>query len=160
MPTIIDLVPQGFDTHTDRLNELLSLIQGMEGDHTSIYQARLVNSVDKLLEKIYIQDAHLDDRVVELVKLAYLKHYGADLQKKGPVLASLYMPSPENDDAQIVFILGESHEMASVDFSKDYYVYFATQFAKPLEELASVNQFHTIDEKWAATFISQQQTKE
>ena len=70
------------------------------------------------------------------------------------------MPSPENDDAQIVFILGESHEMASVDFSKDYYVYFATQFAKPLEEQASVNQFHIIDEKWAATFISQQQTKE
>ena len=160
VPTMIDLVPAGFDATADRLNELLQLIQSMEGDHTSIYQARLVNTVDKLLEKIYIQDAGLDDRVVELVKLAYLKHYGKELQTRGPILASLYMPSEDKRDAQIVFILGESHEMASVDFSKDYYVYFATQFAKPLEESASINQFQTIDEKWAAAFLNEQQAKE
>lgn len=157
VPTMLQLVPPGFDDATERLDELLALIQGMEGDKTSLYQARLVTSVDKLLEKIYIQDAGLDDRVVELVKLAYLKHYGPQLQAKGKIHAALYMPSDEGGDAQIVFVLGDSGEMASIDFSKDYYVYFATEFAKALEEASSVNQFHTIDEAWAAEFLRAQQ---
>lgn len=157
VPTMLYLVPQGFEAQTARLDELLALIQGMEGDQTSLYQSRLVTSVDKLLEKIYIQDAGLDDRVVELVKLAYLKHYASALKEKGTIHASLYMPSEDGSEAQIVFILGESQEMASVDFSKDYYVHFATEFEKTLKEATSVNQFLTIDEKWAAEFVQAQQ---
>lgn len=160
VPAMVYFLPQGFESATDKLDEILSLIQSMEADRASLYQARTVSSIDKLLEKIYIQDAHLDDRVVELVKLAYLKHYGKDLQAKGSIHASLFMPSEDKNDAQIVFILGDAGEMASVDFSKDYYAYFATEFAQPLSADAATNQFRTIDEKWALDFISAQPQKE
>lgn len=159
IPAMIYYLPQGFNSSVDELDELLALIQNMEADRASLYQARLVSSIDKLLEKIYIYDAKLDDRIVELVKLAYLKHYGKDLQNKGTVHASLFMPSEDKTDAQIVFILGDAHEMASVDFSKDYYVFFATEFSERLEKDSAFNQFRTVDEKWAINFISEPAAK-
>lgn len=154
VPTILYFIPPEFDQSTDKLDEVLAMIQGMEGDKTSIYQVRQVSTIDKLLEKIYIQDAGLDDRVVELVKLAYLKHYGDQLQAKGTIHASIYVPAPNGEEAQIVFILGDEHDMASVDFSKDYYVHFATEYAEKLKSDEAVNKVQKIDENWAASFIT------
>lgn len=156
VPTMLYFVPSGFDASTDKLDEMLSLIQGMEGDKASLYQARLIPTIDKLLEKIYIQDAKLDDRVVELVKLAYLKHYGRELQTKGSIHATLFMPSKDGNDAQIIFIFEETHDMATVDFSEDFYAYFATEYSEQLAKEAEINQFRVIDEKWAANFLTQQ----
>ena len=155
VPTMIYFVPTGFDASTDKLDEMLSLIQGMEGDKASLYQARLVSTVDKLLEKIYIQDAKLDDRIVELVKLAYLKHYGSELQAKGSIQATLFMPSQDGNDAQIIFMFEKTQDMATVDFSKDFYAYFATEYGERLAKEAEVNQFQVIDEKWAANFLTE-----
>ncbi len=154
IPTMLYLIPPGFDTSTEKLDEMLELIQNIEGDKTSLYQARLVNSVDKLLEKIYIQDAKLDDRIVELVKLAYLKQYGHELQQKGHIHACIFVPAHEERSARIVFIFGDDHDMASVDFSEDHYVFFATEYAKQLDNASTVNKFLTIDEKWAAKFLA------
>ena len=52
VPTMLYFVPTGFDASTDQLDEMLKIIQDMEGDKTTLYQARLVTSIDKLLEKI------------------------------------------------------------------------------------------------------------
>lgn len=156
IPTMLYFVPTGFDASTDQLDEMLKIIQDMEGDKTTLYQARLVTSIDKLLEKIYIQDALLDDRIVELVKLTYLKHYSSELQNKGKIYETLFMPSNDGEEAQIVFILGDNHEMASVDFSKDYYAFFATEYAERLQNEAKQNQFRVIDEKWAVNFLTNQ----
>ena len=155
VPAILCLIPPGFDQSMDKLNEILAMIQSMEGDKASVYQVRQVDSIDKLLEKIYIQDAKLDDRVVELIKLAYLKHYGPQLQKKGKIHSSIFVPASNEEDAQIVYILGDDHDMASVDFSNDYYVYFATAYAEKLKKQEAVNQVQTIDEHWAASFIKE-----
>lgn len=154
IPTMLYLIPPGFDASTEKLDEMLELIQGMEGDKASLYQARLVNNVDKLLEKIYIQDAKLDDRIVELVKLAYLKQYGHELQQKGAIHSCIFVPAHDNHNAHIVFVFGDDHDMASVDFSEDYYVFFATEYAKQLDTVNAVNKFLTIDEKWAAKFLA------
>lgn len=145
--------PPGFDQSTEKLNEMLQMIESMEGDRASHYQARFVSSIDKLMEKIYILDAGLDDRIVELVKLAYLKHYAADLQSKGRVRATLFMPGLDDEEAQIVFMLGDEGDMATVDFSKDYYAFFGTEYAERLNKHTEP-QFETIDEKWAAQFVS------
>lgn len=145
--------PAGFDPSTEKLNEMLQIIEGMEGDRASHYQARLVSSIDKLIEKIHIQDAGLDDRIVELVKLAYLKHYAPELQSKGRIRATLFIPGMEDDEAQIVFMLGDDGDMASVDFSKDYYAFFGTEYSDRLNK-HTTPQFETIDEKWAAQFVS------
>ena len=147
--------PPGFDQSTEKLNEMLQVIEGIEGSRASYYQARLVSSIDKLMEKIYILDAGLDDRIVELVKLAYLKHYSADLQSKGRIRATLFMPSLEDEEAQIVFMLGDDGDMATVDFSKDYYAFFGTEYAQRLGNHTEPH-FETIDEKWAAQFVSNQ----
>lgn len=157
VPLMVYYAPQGFDEASDKLNEMLEMISGMEGDRASLYKARIVNSIDKLLEKIYIFDAGMDDRIVELVKLAYLKHYAGDLKSKGRIRATIYMPDSEQNDAQVVFMFGDEGGMASVDFSKDYYAYFGTEFAEALKEGDVTNKFIKIDEHWAAQFIKEQQ---
>lgn len=155
VPTLIYMVPQGFDYSVEQLDEMLGLIDGMEGDRSSHYTARIVTSIDKLLEKIYIQEAGLDDHLVELVKLAYLKHYAQDLQTKGRIHATIYMPGEDANEAQIVFILGDAHELASVDFSKDYYAYFGTEYTERLAKENEAVKFLEVDEKWASDFVSQ-----
>ena len=129
--------PPGFDQSTEKLNEMLQVIEGIEGSRASHYQARLVSSIDKLMEKIY------------------LKHYSADLQSKGRIRATLFMPSLEDEEAQIVFMLGDDGDMATVDFSKDYYAFFGTEYAQRLGNHTEPH-FETIDEKWAAQFVSNQ----
>lgn len=152
-PAMYYYCPPGFDQSTQNLNEMLQAVESMEGDRATHYQARLVTSIDKLLEKIYILDAGLDDRIVELVKLAYLKNYSTELQSKGRIRATLFMPNTDSEDAQIVFMLGDEGDMATVDFSTDYYAFFATEYAEQLNELHKV-EFENIDEKWAAQFVS------
>ncbi len=152
-PAMYYFCPPGFDQSTEKLNEMLQVIESMEGDRATRYKARLVTSIDKLLEKIYIQEAGLDDRIVELVKLAYLKHYASDLQSKGRIRATLYMPSRNGEEAQVVFMLGDEGDMATVDFSLDYYAFFGTEYAEQLKPSPETT-FETIDEKWAANFVS------
>lgn len=156
VPSLIYMVPQGFDHSTEKLDEMLNMIESMEGDKASHYQARIVKTIDKLLEKIYIQDAGMDDHIVELVKLAYLKHYAKDLQSKGRIHATIFMPGDTaEDEAQIVFILGDAHELASVDFSKDYYAYFGTEYAEALKKENEAVHFSEVDEQWASNFVAQ-----
>ena len=152
VPALYYLSPPTFDQSTDKLDEMLEAIISIEGSNASHYQARVVSSVDKLLEKIYIQEAALDDRLVELVKLAYLKFYAKDLQSYGKIHSVLFAPKRNDADAQIVFILGEDYKSANIDFSMEYYQYFQTTFSEKLSQ-QSISKFEMIDENWALRFI-------
>ena len=65
------------------------------------------------------------------------------------------MPSQDGNDAQIIFMFEKTQDMATVDFSKDFYAYFATEYGERLAKEAEVNQFQVIDEKWAANFLTE-----
>ena len=152
IPALYYLNPPTFDQNTDKLDEMLSVISSVEGSNASHYQTRVVSSTDKLLEKIHIQAAGLDDRIVELVKIAYLKHYASELQTQGTIHSILFTPQNKDTAAQIIFILGTDHQTASIDFSMEYYNYFKSIYKEQLEQPADTN-FEIIDEKWALKLL-------
>ncbi len=158
VPTMIYLIPEGYDQSLDNFNQLLALVRKDNNDTPMTYTSRIVPTVDRLIEKIHIQDAHLDDRCVELLKMAYLKHYAEQLQKNGTIRDILFMPSGEENDAQIIFLLSteEGSNVASIDFSVELYHHFETTYAEALKNENAEN-FQNIDGQWAADFLKAQQ---
>lgn len=158
VPTMIYLIPEGYDQSLDNFNQLLELVRKDNTDGPMTYISRIVPTVDKLIEKIHIQDAHLDDRCVELLKVAYLKHYASQLQTNGTIRDVLFMPSGEDNDAQIIFLLSNDSgsNVASIDFSVELYNHFSTTYADTLQETAAEN-FQTIDGQWATDFLKNAQ---
>ncbi len=69
-----DLSPAELKSRLDQLRQEPELVEGLAGDSC----LRLVASMNDLIEKIHAREQKLDDRVLEIVKLAVLRHGTAE----------------------------------------------------------------------------------
>lgn len=85
---------------------------------TELFQRRIVRDLNVLCEKIEIRDAGLDDRVIELMKVAY----GSMMQTRNPeqkVQEMLFFR--KKDGGYAISFLNQGKGFASVDFSRKVY---------------------------------------
>lgn len=94
-----------------KVSELLKKEQGN-------YLYRIVQSKNELREKLFIFDAGLDDRAIEIIKVFYTQK----MQEDNPEVSidEIRFESGENDEMGLIFI-NEGRPVASCQISRDFY---------------------------------------
>lgn len=95
-------------------NKVAQLLEDVQKN----YLYRIVQSKNEFREKLYIFDAGLDDRAIEIIKLFYAQK----MQKDNPEIGfdEIRFESGENDEIGLVFIAG-GKPVASCEIGREFY---------------------------------------
>ena len=132
---------------TPELEEETSRIISETGD-LSGYKKRLVDNINDLKEKIMIAENRLDDRVVELVKIEYLRQLEKEL--KDDTLMNILFDYSGHDMYLMVFF--EKKGIGRIPLNHDFYRQIETQYVDKLKTSGS-QEFEKIDMEWAGNII-------
>lgn len=129
------------------VNELLEKEYGdLEG-----YQIRLVSNPDELKEKIQLRDAHLDDRVVEIVK----QYYVATALERNPELKFMTVLFNRGlTEHEIVFIT-QDHQNFKAELDTTILEHLKTLYNKKINELTQKG-CNIINAQWANLLLETQ----
>ena len=105
---------------------------------------RVVDNINDLKEKIMIAENLLDDRVIELVKIAYLR--GLEKEMREDTLQDILFDYYGNQMSFLVFF--EKKGVGRMPFDLDLYRSTASQYERRIKA-HSTNTFMKVDMKWA-----------
>lgn len=108
----------------DEVKKVYNMFQGngkmsdMLGESQKKYLYRIVQSKNELREKLFIFDAGLDDRAIEIIKI----FYSQKLREDNPEVEidEIRFESGENNEIGLVFI-NEGSVVASCQIGRDFY---------------------------------------
>lgn len=112
------------------------------------YRKRRVDNINDLKEKIMIAENHLDDRVIELVKIEYIRQLEKEM--KDDTLMNILFDYHNNDFCFVVFF--EKKGIGKIPMSLDYYRQIERQYVKQLGT-HSTDDFIKIDMEWAGNVV-------
>ncbi|HHX37478.1 MAG TPA: hypothetical protein GX717_05810 [Clostridiaceae bacterium] len=126
----------------DKLNTVI-------GDFSEWHTLRLVAHDNELLEKIHLQDHDLDDRLVELLKVALKTRYE---EEQGNTIESCYFLGTDGD---ILLLQTETAEQGWYMLEMPYQLYFNAEreLGAALPEMSG--RWVMIDSRWASRYISE-----
>ena len=106
---MIYLLPSNNESDIEKAVALFNQQQGLKDND---YKFRIVRNQNELREKAIIFHHHLDDGVLEIVKIVYL----IQMQKKYPdvEIAETYYLRGENDEHVLCFIAGDGTQYSAV----------------------------------------------
>ena len=111
---------------------------------------RVVDNINDLKEKIMIAENLLDDRVVEMVKIAYLRRLEKEM--KEDTLQNILFDYNGNHMYFLVFF--EKKGIGRMPFDLELYRSTATQFDRQIKA-HSTDTFMKVDMKWAGDIYFQ-----
>lgn len=142
---------------TDEVEEKLASAETIADDDKSGlgYIYRIVETPNELKEKIMINDAGLDDRIVELLKMIYMSQMaditGDKTIAEEGITEMLLDVKGENDFAFVIFF--EKREPLMIDINYDVYIKVYEDFIELVEEV-SEEKFTRVDFQWAKKIFS------
>ena len=119
------------------------------------YSYRLVDSVNELIEKVLILDADLDDRAVELFKVALMASIEESQRGNNPALFFNSTYANDNSEEQVEFVLvnAAGTRAVSVPLEKAYNG-FVNEFCKELPTVVSeCGQWLRVDREYALNYF-------
>lgn len=111
---------------------------------------RLVDNINDLKEKIMIAENLLDDRIVEIVKIAYLRRLEKEM-KDDTLLNILF---DYHGNAMYFLVFFEKKGIGRMPFDLDLYRTTASQYEKKIKA-HSTDTFMKVDMKWAGDVFFQ-----
>lgn len=111
---------------------------------------RVVDNINDLKEKIMIAENLLDDRVVEIVKIAYLRRLEEEM--KEDTLMNILFDYHGNDMYFLVFF--ERKGIGRMPFDLDLYRTTASKYERQIKA-HSTDEFMKVDMKWAGDIYFQ-----
>lgn len=114
------------------------------------YEKRIVGSINQLREKILLADAGLDDRIMEFVKLVYIK----SLQSQQPAIEAAQVLYTDTEPPMIAFITPEGNCVSS-EFEKGLYDEVAEK-SLPLIEKYGVPDYQ-VNSRWLMNLINSEE---
>lgn len=114
------------------------------------YHKRYVNNINDLKEKIMIAENHLDDRVIELVKIEYIRQLEKEM--KDDTMLDILFDYSGNQMYFVVFF--EKKGVGRMPLSLDFYRQIERQYASRLAAHPT-DDFQKIDMEWAGTYVFQ-----
>ena len=115
---------------------------------TRPYVLRAVDDRLAFREKLFIFDAGLDDRLVEIYKFMVLYQYAAAGKAQGGEKAYFYTDSKDHHRIQLV---RGKETLGLADFTRKIYNEIHAQYAKKLHDIRK--SAPVIDTNWAQTFL-------
>ncbi len=102
------------------------------GDMQENYLYRIVQSKNELKEKLFIFDAGLDDRAMEIIKVFYMQR----LTEDNPNLEvdEIRFNASENDGIGLVFIT-EGKPVASCEISREFYDIIVKEYTSKMPDI-------------------------
>ena len=125
------------------------------------YSLRLVGSMNELIEKVLLIDADLDDRAVEMFKVALMTNIEESQRGDNPALFFSGIYANDESDEQIEFALVNeaSTKAVSVPFEKVYHR-FVDEFCKHLPTTVSeCGRWLRVDRDYALNYLGAEKRK-
>lgn len=116
------------------------------------FRKRWVDNINDLKEKIMIAENHLDDRVIELVKVEYLRQLEKEM--KDDTLMNILFDYSGNEYCFVVFF--EKKGTGKIPMSLDFYRQTESRYVRQLTA-RSGDDFEKIDVEWAGNIILNRQ---
>ena len=138
---------------TDEVKDKLTTAETLKGDNehpTNDYIYRIVTTPNELKEKIMINDAGLDDRVVELLKMVYMSQLTTltgDKTIAEEAITEMYLDIQDEDKYSFV-IFFEKREPLMIPVNYDVYIKLYADFIEMIEQ-EHEEKFVEIDFEWA-----------
>ena len=114
------------------------------------YKKRIVDNINDLKEKIMIWENRLDDRVIELVKIEYLRQLEKEM-KDDTLMNILFDYSGHNMYLMVFFA---KKGIGRIPLVHDFYRQIETQYSGRLNKGEKSN-FEKIDMEWAGNLVLQ-----
>ncbi|MBQ9155860.1 MAG: CpXC domain-containing protein [Eubacterium sp.] len=124
------------------------LCEGL-GDLTG-YKRRYVDNINDLKEKIMIFENRLDDRVIELTKIEYIRQLEKEM--KDDELMNILFDYSGNDMYMMVFF--QKKGVGRIPLNLEFYRQIENQYARRLPVRPS-EEFEKIDLEWAGNIVLQ-----
>ncbi len=105
---------------------------------------RIVDNINDLKEKIMIRDKQLDDRVIELVKIGYLRQMNRELEED--TLYNILFDYHDNDMYFLLFF--QKKGMGRIPLNMQFYHETENKYASKIRAL-SKDDFMKVDMEWA-----------
>jgi hypothetical protein len=128
------------EEETKKLFEELGALKG--------YKKRYVDNINDLKEKIIIAEHRLDDRVIELVKIEYIRQM--EKQMKDDTLMNILFDYSGPEMFLMVFF--EKKGIGRIPLNHEFYRQVETQYASYLGTVKEKG-FEKIDMEWAGNLI-------
>lgn len=112
------------------------------------FTKRIVDNINDLKEKIMIADNHLDDRVIEVIKIQYLRQLEREMVND--TLLNLLFDYSGQEMCFIAFF--EKKGIGKMPLSMEYYREIEKKYLGQLKA-HSTNSFMKIDMEWAGNII-------
>lgn len=134
------LLAPAFDEESKQLIEDLGDLKG--------YKKRLVDNINDLKEKIMIAENRMDDRVIELVKIEYIRQLEKEM--KGDTLMNILFDYKDHDLFLMVFF--EKKGIGRIPLNHEFYRHVETLYSSFLNSVHEKG-FEKIDMEWAGNLI-------
>lgn len=148
---------------TDELKEKLSVAETMKGDEehsTKDYIYRIVTTPNELKEKIMINDAGLDDRIVELLKMVYLSQISTitgDEKIAEENISEMYLDI-QGEECYSFIVFFEKRNPLMIPINYDVYIKVYEDFID-LVESEQEEKFTEVDFQYAKKMFSKKNKK-
>lgn len=138
----------------DELESPGPLVQSFQAE----YSLRLVSSMNELIEKVLLLDAGLDDRAVEMFKLAVMANIEESQRGKNPKLFFSGIYADEKSEEQIEFALVNEAGTKAISVPLEQaYNRFLNEFCKGLPTVVSkCGQWLRVDRDYALNYFEAQ----
>lgn len=146
------LMPQSKSSaQEEQLNEMNETVQQMQMlgiiDSGQKYRYRVVRTVNELKEKILIAHENLDDRIIELLKVAYLVQVAENIG--GKTVSEMMFDIIDDGYFFTIFYADEALEPAVIMLDMEAYRMMKEQYTDKIEETVKENEFTDISFEWA-----------
>lgn len=154
---LLQFVP-GYDGNEELLlDDIFDALAMADGQPSQMIK-RIVRDPNELLEKIYLLEAGLEDRLVEIGKAISVQAHMQELPDPKQLRQVLYTPGKPEEEASLVFLYEGLDEVPTMDFPRALYDQVGAAFYDALNEEKPTAQ---VDLAWAVDFLHRQnQTEE
>lgn len=146
------LMPQAKEEQLAEMSETVQQMQllGMT-DTDQKYRYRIVRTVNELKEKILIAHENLDDRIIELLKVAYLVQVADNIGSK--TVAEMMFDIIDDGYFFTIFFADEALEPTVIMLDMEAYRMMKEQYMDKLDEAEKKAEFKDISFEWARQIL-------
>ena len=119
-----------------------------------IIDKRLVDNINDLKEKIMIVDNHLDDRVIEIIKIMYLDQIKKEMEDD-TLLNILF---DYNRDNYCFLVFFQKKGIGKIPLTREFYRQVEDKYKEAIKE-HSTDGFMKIDMEWAGKILFKNHNK-
>lgn len=147
---LIQFVP-GFDGNEELLLDDIFEALASADSQPSQMAKRIVSDPNQLVEKLYLLERGLEDRLVELGKAISVQAHLEELPDLHTLRQVLYVPGKEGEEASLVFLYEGMDEVPTMSFPRALYDQVGAAYFSMLEEEPPSA---TVDLAWAVDFLN------